>query len=207
GRISTNAYAKKVQELFDKDMELTNYYHKEMANGKWNHMMSQTHIGYRSWQEPRANTIPKTTTIEESSGDKIGVSIEVSNEWWSGTNNNAILPTFDVYNNQKYSIEIFNRNKNTSNYQINIKDKWVKISEPKGTLTSEKKIEISIDWKKAPKGIQSSLLTVLAGGQEIPIQIKTNNYKKNDVKGFVENNGYIAIDAEHFSNKYEPEPF
>src|SRR5690606_3730029 len=46
GRASTNHYADKVRELFNKDRELTNFYHKEVANGKWNHMMSQTHIGY-----------------------------------------------------------------------------------------------------------------------------------------------------------------
>jgi Glycosyl hydrolase family 115/Gylcosyl hydrolase family 115 C-terminal domain len=207
GRISTNDYAAKVKALFDKDIELTNYYHKEMANGKWNHMMSQTHIGYRNWQQPNNNTIPKTTTIDEPIGDKVGVSIEGSNEWWSGTNENAILPTFDVFNNQKYHIEVFNRGKNSFSYQINSKDKWVKISKPKGSVISEKKIEISIDWKKAPKGVQSSLITVLAAGQEIPFHIKTNNYKKTGVKGFVENNGYIAIDAQHFSNKYEPQPF
>lgn len=64
GKAIANEYAEKVKELFEKDAELTNYYHTQLANGKWNHMMSQTHIGYDNWQQPDKNVIPKTRTIE-----------------------------------------------------------------------------------------------------------------------------------------------
>lgn len=64
GRASANLYAQKVKELFEKDSQLTNYYHTQLANGKWNHMMSQTHIGYDNWQQPVKNVIPKIKTIE-----------------------------------------------------------------------------------------------------------------------------------------------
>lgn len=66
GRASANDYAEKVKSLFEKDSLLTNYYHTKVANGKWNHMMSQTHIGYTNWQQPDKNVIPKTKTIEVS---------------------------------------------------------------------------------------------------------------------------------------------
>lgn len=38
GRVSANYYADKVRELFIKDSDLTNFYHKDVANGKWNHI-------------------------------------------------------------------------------------------------------------------------------------------------------------------------
>ncbi|WP_343592136.1 glycosyl hydrolase 115 family protein, partial [Flavobacterium sp.] len=66
GNAIANEYAEKVKELFEKDAILTNYYHTQLANGKWNHMMSQTHIGYDNWQQPDKNVIPKTKTIEVS---------------------------------------------------------------------------------------------------------------------------------------------
>ncbi|MDQ6531311.1 glycosyl hydrolase 115 family protein [Flavobacterium sp. LHD-85] len=72
GNPVANVYAEKVKELFEKDAELTNFYHKQLANGKWNHMMSQTHIGYDNWQQPEKNVIPKT--IEVSSKTKAGIS-------------------------------------------------------------------------------------------------------------------------------------
>jgi hypothetical protein len=50
GRASTNDWAKKVRDLFQADQELSDYYNKTLAEGKWSHMMDQTHIGYTSWQ-------------------------------------------------------------------------------------------------------------------------------------------------------------
>ncbi|AXB56827.1 glycosyl hydrolase 115 family protein [Flavobacterium fluviale] len=63
GNPIANVYAEKVKTLFEKDAELTNYYHTQLANGKWNHIMSQTHIGYNNWQQPDKNVMPKTKTI------------------------------------------------------------------------------------------------------------------------------------------------
>jgi Glycosyl hydrolase family 115/Gylcosyl hydrolase family 115 C-terminal domain len=55
--VETNQYADKVKQLYEKDSLITLEYHK-LNNGKWNHMMSQTHIGYRSWQQPNKQTMP-----------------------------------------------------------------------------------------------------------------------------------------------------
>lgn len=207
GRTSTNFYADKVKEFFNKDIELTNYYHKEMANGKWNHMMSQTHIGYEIWQEPKFNKIPETFKIDQADDAEMGVSIEGSKEWWSGNNEDAILPIFDSFNNQKYPIEIFNRGKKSFTYEIKSNDAWVKISEPNGPIENEKSIMVSINWDSAPKGIQNSIITVVGAGKQVPIYIKINNLNPSNVKGFVENNGYIVINAKNFSKKHEPKQF
>ena len=114
GKVIANTYAKKVKELFVKDSLMTKYYHEELANGKWNHMMSQTHIGYDNWQQPRFNVMPETTLVDENT------EIEVADE----------------------------------------------------------KTVASID-----------LVT------------------PSDAKGFIEKNGYISMEAHHFSSKTEPEPF
>jgi hypothetical protein len=71
GNAIANVYAEKVKVLFEKDAELTNYYHTQLANGKWNHMMSQTHIGYDNWQQPEKNVMPKMKTIEIATNTRI----------------------------------------------------------------------------------------------------------------------------------------
>ena len=45
GRVAANAEAEKVRVLFAQDQALSDYYNTELADGKWNHMMSQTRIG------------------------------------------------------------------------------------------------------------------------------------------------------------------
>lgn len=47
-----------VDRCFARDAELTRFYHS-INGGKWNHLMDQTHIGYRSWNEPRQNVCPQ----------------------------------------------------------------------------------------------------------------------------------------------------
>lgn len=52
-----NTYADKVKQLYANDSLITLAYH-QLNNGKWNHMMSQTHIGYTYWQQPVKQKIP-----------------------------------------------------------------------------------------------------------------------------------------------------
>ena len=60
----TNEYADKVKELYQKDSLITLEYHR-LNNGKWNHMMSQTHIGYTYWQQPPFNKMPAVQYLPE----------------------------------------------------------------------------------------------------------------------------------------------
>ena len=46
--VEANKWAFKVRDCFDRDSVLTYHYNKVMSNGKWNHIMDQTHIGYKS---------------------------------------------------------------------------------------------------------------------------------------------------------------
>lgn len=55
--LSANEYADKVKALYKKDSLITIEYH-QLNNGKWNRMMSQTHIGYTNWQQPPVNRVP-----------------------------------------------------------------------------------------------------------------------------------------------------
>ncbi len=65
GDAEANVWADKVDECFERDIELTDEYH-HLNNGKWNHLMDQTHIGYRIWQQPDTNTKPACRRIENA---------------------------------------------------------------------------------------------------------------------------------------------
>jgi hypothetical protein len=48
GRTSANDWMQETIDLMGTDHELTQKYH-ELFNGKWNHMMDQTHLGYQGY--------------------------------------------------------------------------------------------------------------------------------------------------------------
>ena len=205
GRASANAYAKQVKELFQKDSLLTNYYHTKLANGKWNHMMAQTHIGYTSWQEPKTNVIPETKTITLANKAEAGIAIEGSENWWLNTTTEAVLPTFNSAENPSYFVDIFNRGTVPFDFKITSKDKWIKFSKPKGKINSEERILVSIDWKNAPKRDAKSQFTIAVNNQNFTVIVNTKNIDLSEIKGFVENNGFISIEAPNYSKAINSE--
>ena len=66
GNPDANLWADKVEECFKRDAQLCNYYNKVMANGKWDGMMTQKHIGYSSWNDDFPHEmLPATKRIEK----------------------------------------------------------------------------------------------------------------------------------------------
>ena len=63
-----NLWADKVKQCFRRDSLLCAAYNTDIAGGKWNGMMIQKHIGYRSWNDNfRADMLPRTTPVNEGS--------------------------------------------------------------------------------------------------------------------------------------------
>ena len=60
-----NIDAAKALEYFKKDSLISIAYNKGVANGKWNHIMDQVHIGYTSWNDPAHNIMPLLKQVSE----------------------------------------------------------------------------------------------------------------------------------------------
>ena len=58
-----NLWADRVEECFNKTAEFTRKYH-EINGGKWNHMMEERYIGYKSWNGPKKNVMPEVVRVE-----------------------------------------------------------------------------------------------------------------------------------------------
>ncbi len=63
---AANTSALKVKQLHAMDSLVTIQYHR-LNNGKWNHMMGQTHIGYTYWQQPPFNKTPEVKYLPADS--------------------------------------------------------------------------------------------------------------------------------------------
>ena len=68
-----NRWADEVDRCFKRDAELCAYYNQEMSGGKWNGMMTQKHIGYRSWNDDFAagDVMPAVNRIKEQDGGNV----------------------------------------------------------------------------------------------------------------------------------------
>lgn len=69
GDPAANLWADKVEECFARDKKLSIQYNKEIADGKWNNMMIQKHIGYTIWNDTfPEDTLPEIYRMKEEDG-------------------------------------------------------------------------------------------------------------------------------------------
>lgn len=204
GRTSANYYADKVKECFDRDAELTRYFHEELAGGKWNHMLAQTHIGYTSWNNPPANKMPAVAYIHTRPAAVMGYALEYGAQEGrglvAGEVNGRVFAPFDPVNDQNYYLEIFNRGTAAFEYTVNTPADWIQLSATEGKVQLEDRVYVSIDWTKAPRGRETGEIVLTGAGERRVIQVPIHNAPPA-VRGFVENNGVVSIEATHFTEQ------
>jgi hypothetical protein len=201
GRAATNEQAEHVRKLFDEDAALSRQYNKGIANGKWNHMMDQTHIGYTYWQQPPNDVMPEVKIIRVPEAAAMGVAIEGSDDVWPVAQQPAVLPEFDAFNQQVYYIEIFNHGQTPFEYTVTANAPYIKISEPTGSIDREQRIWIRIEWPNVPSGKYTIPITVKRVNENVVVNAIVNNVKPtiSQPKTFIAGNGYISIEAEHYA--------
>lgn len=205
GRSATNDLADEAEKLFNRDAEISYIYNHQIANGKWNHMMDQPHIGYTNWQQPDQNIMPKVFRIEVQDFPKLGVSIEGSDRVWPEDSTEAILPECDVYRRPIRYVELFNRGRIPFEYSVHSEKNWIRIQPEKGTVEKEVRIWIEVDWDYAPPGRHRAPIDITGSeGTQVRVWLDVHNPqfpKINEVKGHIESEGVVAIEAEHFTQK------
>ena len=119
-------------------------------------------FGYTSWNDPPHNSLRAIDLKEIKIPDSaiMGVSIEGSEAVWPGEKDKAVLPSFDVFNQQRHYIDIFNKGNAPFKFTAIASNPWIKISEAEGSVEKDKRIWISIDWEKAPKEKSSGTVRI-----------------------------------------------
>ena len=206
GRASTNDMAAETRTLFRADTSMMGYFNRSFLNGKWNHFMDQSVLGYTSWNDPPTNSLRAIDLKEIEIPDKslMGISVEESDAVWPGEESEAVLPQFDVFNKQQHYIDVFNKGKVPFEFTASSGDHWVKISEEKGLVEKDKRIWVNIDWNKAPKGLSNSAVKLSGTNEDVIVKFETFNpveITPKSLQGFVEGQGFVSIEAEHYTEK------
>ena len=69
GNPKANVWADECERLFKRDSIICDYYNHKMAGGKWNGMMTQKHIGYKSWNDAfEKDTCPELFRVTSKDG-------------------------------------------------------------------------------------------------------------------------------------------
>jgi len=206
GRVSANDYAEIARRDYARDAELMKYFNTEFAGGKWDHFQDDVHIGYTSWAEPKAPSMAQIhlTEVPATGPAALGVSVENSAAAWPGSEGDPTLPRFNSIAQQRRFIDVFNRGTGAVQFTVTPSHPWIVASASKGSVAKEQRLWISIDWSKAPKGAASGSVRIAGGDTAVVVKVaavSARDVTRNTLTGFVEDDGYVSIEPEHYTAK------
>jgi len=201
-RASASTYAAMAQQAENDINTLINHYNKELVTvgAKWDHMASQPGPWGAQWQQW---AMPPVSTYAANGRPEMKLTTEGGEP--------LKLPGISVYNNDKRFIDLYNTGNGVLYWSADVSHDWIKLSKTSGAMRGEQRLWVNIDWTKAPKGkdIGGSITfnwtsTATDKGTPYTVHLSLLNPAKPSlasVKGFVESNGYLSIEAEHYSRK------
>jgi hypothetical protein len=214
GRADANDFAAQTRELFAAQTNLMDSFNRTFAGGKWDHFMDQPYIGYTSWNEPRqGNNLGAVRLREIEVPDAAAMGVAVEGSETAVTNGEVTLPQFDSFNRQRHYIDVFNKGNTAFDFIAKASDSWIRIGNfmPDGPqyinsvgaqIKKDQRIWIDLDWDKAPKGTARGTVKMSGAGGEIIVNVNAFNpteVTRGSLQGFVEGDGCVSIEAEHFT--------
>lgn len=218
-RLSTNDLADKVQELFEVDYDLEDEYHT-ILDGKWNHMMDQTHVGYYYWQQPITNTMPAVNRVQLRKQALAGVMRiipEGTAGAWPGDNPYQCDRGYDcgdpTMSIDRYSpisdryVDVASGGPASFSWNVSSNATWVSISTEGGDISpdnNEARVYLSVNDWSAIEAYTAAQLTFIATSEGVdPLAVNLTFIAYNPgvpadgFAGFVEGSGVVSIEAPH----------
>lgn len=217
GRAATNGLATAAEARLADDFALADRFNQHIAGGKWRGFQTQPHIGYGDvdrygpnapWQQPERDNValpdeifPAVRRIELPGTAELGVAIDGSDAWWPHEKSTPVLPALSPYQAHPAPyIEVFNRGTEPFDYRVTTGAPWLTADHSHGRLTRQRRVTLTADWTRAPKGTTRVPVTVAGpGGATVVVQAVVDHpaVPRAQLSGFVEAGGHVAVEAEH----------
>ncbi|KAK0445622.1 uncharacterized protein EV420DRAFT_1717306 [Desarmillaria tabescens] len=183
-----------------------------LLDGKWDHMMDQTHVGYYYWQQPMMNSMPPITRVppkKQALAGELGLVI-TPNQCAQGYNcppPTIVLDSFDTFQNR--FIDVGAGGPVPFTFSIITNASWVVLNATHGEVSPEdpeQRVYISVsDWNTLDAGDSYANITFTAHAEgqpdlSVPVFFVAHNTMPSlasDFSGFVEGAGVVSMEAAH----------
>lgn len=192
---AVNKYAKLSDDAYQRVVEDTAEY-TSMLNGKWDKMMNP-------YQTRLTGSFGGTITGKLSNPEVSQLpytNMEIAAE------NNGVL-SFTKYSTEAKYIDIINTGTGSFEWTAETSADWININKTSGIVADDDRIYVGIDTLRAGNGESNAeiIFRRRLGGADIQTASVTVTFENADVsvteeKTYIENDGYVSIEAEHYSN-------
>ncbi len=221
--LKANEYADLIQTSIKREQYLTDQYHTR-NNGKWNHMQSVNHIGFRHWNDEQCQ-YPISEYYNPIRASRLVVSIKNQNDWTGAnqwTRHVLHMPLCFETNNSNV-IEVANAGECPLTYRIDWDEDWIEVRslrdnsliEKNTTFTTAVMDELLINvLKEKWNNKDSSMIRIYgiecetvadesenAGSIDmVQVQVDVDSLEEEALHSdcFVESEGCISIEASHY---------
>lgn len=204
GKMEANKLADQITACMARDRELVEEYHT-IDNGKWYGMGLSEHIGFTNWNEEE-NKNPILMNVLPANKPRLIVSVDGADQHTEGPmwhNNTIYLNDFLQPDIEEASFTISSLSNINAEFKISSKNQWLKFSKTRGSLDGREKttetIHVKIDRSQMNGEAEGSIVVEMPLGTcTIIVNASKDNYSDLQEMTFVETNGYISIQAEHY---------
>lgn len=193
--LSVTKHRNLASAAYDTILSDLKYYNETLAGGKWKGIINPWQSGL-----PTIERLPALAAAPSpAAGSALGVVVEGQT-----TGAEATSLRFSAYTQDVRFVDVFTKGNAGFAWTATASQPWIKLSKSSGTITDEERIQVSIDWAAAPTGNSDASVTIAASGSSKVVNLSVSNPQtptRDEVDGYVEANGYVAIEAEHFQDK------
>jgi hypothetical protein len=194
--LSVTKYRNLASTAYDTILSDLEYYNETLAGGKWNGVINPWRAGL-----PTIERLPALASVPSPAGSPLGVVVEGQT-----TGAEAATLGFSSYTRDVRFVDIFTKGSAGFSWTATASQAWVKFSKANGSIKDDERIQVSIDWAAVPAGNSSATVTIAGADSSKTIDLNVSNPAiptRDDLDGYVEANGYVAIEAEHFHDKVD----
>jgi len=137
------------------------------------------------------------------------VAIPGSEEFWPGSKSERVLPEFSPFQDAAQTITVFNRGQTAFTFKADTDAPWLTVTPAGGTVEKETQVTVRVDWGRAPVGTHRVPI-VISGPNQSRVQLTAPVHnpaepRRDDVEGFVEGDGCVSMESEHYSRAVNSE--
>jgi len=216
GKKIANKYAALVTECIEKDRTLSEEF-ASFKNGKWKGMELEQHIGFTRWNEDNCR-YPLRYQVEPAYKPRMVISRKDREEIYTKTFGRPMTVLVDDFlyaGNDEVILEIANDGTGAFAYAIEPQGEynWLQISSVKGKVEIQEEVTLRCNRQMLTEEIQSARLlvregeisgaVVVDGRPVVAIEVRARNIGTKNLPPmtFLENNGVIVMEANHFCGK------
>lgn len=221
GRVSANTLVQEVETYLARDKELSRHYNETIAGGKWRGFQTQAKLGYggpyanSNWQQPEQDgkaapdfVWPPPKPVKPLPAPSLGVAVSEGQAYYPQT---ATLHTAQISPLQSGplpTIDVFNRGRGKFHVNIESSVPWLTVEPANADITDQARFSLHVDFSQVPIGNPSAVLSISATtGQRsnVIVPVLNPDLTSRTLAGFVEAQGFVSVEAEHFDRKFDSE--